>query len=113
MNYQTIRKMVVAVLLTLPTAVFAQNTYYTPVGDSKYESYMNFTGQVVDKGTPVNGAEVAMFVAGECRQTQVSHNISGNDLQGNPYSVNGIVTSYLAWGQSHKENITFKVVLPN
>ena len=113
MNYQTIRKMVVAVLLTLPTAVFAQNTHYTPVGDSKYESYMNFTGQVVDKGTPVNGAEVAMFVAGECRQTQVSHNISGTDLQGNPYSVNGIVTSYLAWGQSHKENITFKVYLPN
>ena len=70
--------------------VFAQDTHYTPVGDSKYESYMNFTGQVVDKGTPVNGAEVAMFVAGECRQTQVTHNISGADLQGNPYSIDGL-----------------------
>lgn len=113
MNYQTICKMVVAALLALPMTVFAQDTHYTPVGDSKYESYMNFTGQVVDKGTPVNGAEVAMFVAGECRQTQVSHNISGTDQQGNPYSVDGIVTSYLAWGQSHKENITFKVCLLN
>ena len=113
MNYQTISKMVVAALLALPTAVSAQDTHYTPVGDSKYESYMNFTGQVVDKGTPVNGAEVAMFVAGECRQTQVSHNLSGTDLQGNPYSYDGLVTSYLAWGQSHKENITFKVWLPS
>ena len=113
MNYQTISKMVVAALLALPTTVSAQDTHYTPVGDSKYESYMNFTGQVVNNGTPVNGAEVAMFVAGECRQTQVSHNISGTDQQGNPYSVDGIVTSYLAWGQSHKENITFKVCLPN
>ena len=113
MNYQTIRKMVVAALLALPTTVSAQDTHYTPVGDSKYESYMNFTGQVVNNGTPVNGAEVAMFVAGECRQTQVSHNLSGTDLQGNPYSIDGLVTSYLAWGQSHKENITFKVWLPS
>ena len=105
--------MVVAALLALPTTVSAQDTHYTPVGDSKYESYMNFTGQVVNNGTPVNGAEVAMFVAGECRQTQVSHNLSGTDLQGNPYSIDGLVTSYLAWGQSHKENITFKVWLPS
>ena len=103
---------IVAALLLLPTFVCAQ-THYTPVGEGKYESYMNFTGQVVENGVPVNGAEVAMFVAGECRQTQVSHNISGTDQQGNPYSVDGIVTSYLAWGQSHKENITFKVCLPN
>ena len=61
---------IVAALLVLPTAVFAQ-THYTPVGEGKYESYMNFTGQVVENGVPVNGAEVAMFVAGECRQTQV------------------------------------------
>jgi len=103
---------IVAALLLLPTAVFAQ-THYTPVGEGKYESYMNFTGQVVENGVPVNGAEVAMFVAGECRQTQVSHNLSGTDLQGNPYSIDGLVTSYLAWGESHRENITFKVWLPS
>ncbi|MCR5130016.1 MAG: dockerin type I repeat-containing protein [Prevotella sp.] len=103
---------IVAALLVLPTVAFSQ-THYTPVEDGKYEAYMNFTGQVVEDGQPVNGAEVAMFVAGECRQTQVSHNISGNDLQGNPYSIDGLVTSYMAWGQSHKENITFKVYMPN
>jgi hypothetical protein len=67
----------------------------------------------VENGVPINGAEVAMFVAGECRQTQVSHNISGTDLQGRPYSIDGLVTSYLAWGQNHRENITFKVWLPS
>jgi hypothetical protein len=42
----------------------------------------------------------------------VSHNLSGTDLHGQPYSIDGLVTSYLVWGQSHKENITFKVWLP-
>ena len=104
---------VAVALAVLPAAAVAQTTHYTPVEASKYEAYMNFTGQVVENGVPVNGAEVAMFVAGECRQTQVSHNISGTDLQGNPYSIDGLVTSYLAWGQSHRENITFKVWLPS
>lgn len=102
----------VAALTVLPTVAFCQ-THYTPVEAGKYEAYMNFTGQVVDDGVPVNGVEVAMFVAGECRQTQLSHNISGTDLQGKPYSIDGLVTSYLAWGQSHRENITFKVWLPS
>ncbi|MBR6180725.1 MAG: dockerin type I repeat-containing protein [Prevotella sp.] len=104
---------VAVALAVLPAAAVAQMTHYTPVEAGKYEAYMNFTGQVVENGVPVNGAEVAMFVAGECRQTQVSHNISGTDLQGNPYSIDGLVTSYLAWGQSHRENITFKVWLPS
>ena len=98
--------------LLWPGLLYAQSTHYTPVGDGKYESYMNFTGQVVENGVPVNGAEVAVFVAGECRQTQLSHNMSGINVQGLPYSIDGIVSSYLAWGQSHKENITFKVWLP-
>lgn len=113
MNRLFINTAVAAALAVLPATVMAQTTHYTPVETGKYESYMNFTGQVVDDGVPVNGAEVAMFVAGECRQTQVSHNISGTDQQGNPYSVDGLVTSYLAWGQSHRENITFKVWLPS
>ncbi len=101
-----VKKMtIVAALLVLPTVAFSQ-THYTPVEDSKYEAYMNFTGQVVDDGRPVNGVEVAMFVAGECRQTQVSHNLSGDN-----FSYDGLVTSYMAWGQSHKENITFKVYI--
>ena len=103
---------IVAALTVLPTVAFCQ-THYTPVEAGKYEAYMNFTGQVVENGVPINGAEVAMFVAGECRQTQVSHNISGTDLQGRPYSIDGLVTSYLAWGQNHRENITFKVWLPS
>ena len=103
---------IVAALTVLPTVAFCQ-THYTPVEAGKYEAYMNFTGQVVENGVPINGAEVAMFVAGECRQTQVSHNISGTDQQGRPYSIDGLVTSYLAWGQNHRENITFKVWLPS
>ena len=103
---------IVAALTVLPTVAFCQ-THYTPVEAGKYEAYMNFTGQVVENGVPINGAEVAMFVAGECRQTQVSHNISGIDLQGRPFSIDGLVTSYLAWGQNHRENITFKVWLPS
>ena len=103
---------IVAALTVLPTVAFSQ-THYTPVEAGKYEAYMNFTGQVVENGVPINGAEVAMFVAGECRQTQVSHNISGTDQQGRPYSIDGLVTSYLAWGQNHRENITFKVWLPS
>ena len=106
--------MAVVAALTVPSTVaIAQTTHFTPVGEGKYESYMNFTGQVVENGQPVNGVEVAMFVAGECRQTQVSHTLSGTDPQGDPYSIDGLVTSYLAWGQSHKENITFKVWLPS
>ena len=112
MNRLFINTAVAAALAVLSATAVAQTTHYTPVETGKYESYMNFTGQVVENGVPVNGAEVAMFVAGECRQTQVSHNLSGTNQQGNPYSVDGIVTSYLAWGQSHKENITFKVWLP-
>ena len=112
MKRNVIRKAIVAVLLVPPTIALAQ-THYTPIEEGQYEAYMNFTGQVVNNGTPVNGAEVAIFVAGECRQTQVSHNLSGIDLQGNPYSIDGLVTSYLAWGQAHKENITFKVWLPS
>jgi len=100
---------IVTALFVLSTVASAQSTHFTPVDEKKYEAFMNFSGQVVDNGQPVNGVEVAMFVAGECRQTQLSHNISGTNLQGNPYSIDGIVTSYLAWGQSHKENITFKV----
>ena len=99
-------------LFLLPHGSIYAQTHYTPVGEGKYESYMNFTGQVVENGVPVNGAEVAVFVAGECRQTQLSHNISGTTLQGQPYSIDGLVTSYLVWGQSHRENITFKVWLP-
>ena len=112
MNRLFINTAIVAALMVLPTMAVAQTTHYTPVETGRYESYMNFTGQVVENGVPINGAEVAMFVAGECRQTQVSHNISGTDLQGNAYSIDGLVTSYLAWGQSHRENITFKVWLP-
>ena len=112
MNRLFINTAVAAALAVLSATAVAQTTHYTPVETGKYESYMNFTGQVVENGVPVNGAEVAMFVAGECRQTQVTHNISGTDLQGNPYSIDGLVTSYLAWGQSHRENITFKVWLP-
>ena len=103
----------VGLLLSCTVSLFAQNTHYTPVSEGKYDAYMNFTGQVVENGVLVNGAEVAVFVAGECRYTQVSHNLSGTNLHGQPYSIDGIVTSYLAWGQSHKENITFKVWLPN
>ena len=113
MNRHLINTAIVAALAVLPTLAVAQTTHYTPVEAGKYESYMNFTGQVVENGVPINGAEVAMFVAGECRQTQVSHNISGIDLQGQSYSIDGLVTSYLAWGQSHRENITFKVWLPS
>ena len=112
MNRLFINTAVAAALAVLSATAVAQTTHYTPVETGKYESYMNFTGQVVENGVPVNGAEVAMFVAGECRQTQVTHNISGTDLEGNPYSIDGLVTSYLAWGQSHRENITFKVWLP-
>ena len=112
MNRLFINTAIVAALMVLPTMAVAQTTHYTPVETGRYESYMNFTGQVVENGVPINGAEVAMFVAGECRQTQVSHNISGTDLQGNAYSIDGLVTSDLAWGQSHRENITFKVWLP-
>ena len=113
MNRLLINMAVVAALMVPATACLAQTSHYKPVAEGKYDSYMNFTGQVVENGVPVNGAEVAVFVAGECRQTQVSHNLSGTDLHGQHYSIDGLVTSYLAWGQSHKENITFKVWLPN
>ena len=113
MNRLFIHPAVAVALAVLPATAVAQTTHYTPVEAGKYEAYMNFTGQVVENGVPINGVEVAMFVAGECRQTQVSHNISGTDLQDNPYSIDGLVTSYLAWGQSHRENITFKVWLPS
>lgn len=113
MKRLSINTAIVAALMVLPTMAVAQTTHYTPLETGKYEAYMNFTGQVVENGVPINGVEVAMFVAGECRQTQVSHNLSGTDLQGNPYSIDGLVTSYLAWGQNHRENITFKVWLPS
>lgn len=113
MKRLSITTAIVAALMVLPTMAVAQTTHYTPVETGKYEAYMNFTGQVVENGVPINGVEVAMFVAGECRQTQVSHNLSGTDLQGRPYSIDGLVTSYLAWGQNHRENITFKVWLPS
>ena len=112
MNRLFINMVVVAALSVPSAAAIAQSTHYTAAAEGKYDSYMNFTGQVVDNGVPVNGAEVAVFVGGECRQTQVSHNLSGTDLHGQPYSIDGLVTSYLVWGQSHKENITFKVWLP-
>ena len=112
MNRLFINTAVAAALAVLSATAVAQTTHYTPVETGKYESYMNFTGQVVENGVPVNGAEVAVFVAGECRQAQVSHNLSGTGLNGQPYSIDGLVTSYLAWGQSHQENITFKVWLP-
>ena len=112
MNRFVINMAFVAALTVPPTEAAAQTTHYTPVETGRYEAYMNFTGQVVQNGVPVNGAEVAVFVAGECRQAQLSHNLSGTSTSGQPYSFDGLVTSFLAWGQSHRENITFKVWLP-
>lgn len=113
MNHFFKKIAIVTALFVPSTIAFGQDLHFTPVETGKYEAYMNFTGRVESKGVPLNDVEVAMFVGGECRQTQVSHNLSGIDLSGNPYSFDGMVAYYLAWGQTHKENITFKVFLPN
>ena len=55
MNRYIINMAVVAALMVPSTAAIAQTTHYTPAAEGKYESYMNFTGQVVENGVPVNG----------------------------------------------------------